>query len=358
MAASACVRYLETDLPDDRSSGGAVVGFVPSELVSVREVTIPKGGRRHQDRLVRFGLEESLADDLEHLHFALQAVDSGKATVFITRHEDMQEWLGWYRQRGMTMRGLLPDFFSLPCMDDGWVCRVETERVLVRTGVLTGFALPPDLFATFLAIAPQGGKVRTLHLAGGQLDAGLRDSAAASGWTISEAPVAGNDRDYPAGLISGPYAGRDRTALRNWWLAAGLLLFALLIEIGAGAYRYLELRNQTAKTEVEIERIFRETFPGITHIVDAEAQGIQALQSLRAARRDRDRGFLALMSPLAQALAAVPRSGLSKIAFTEGQLTIELDAENSKEIRRRLENAGLAIEGSGTEWILSWRPDA
>lgn len=356
MATPVCIRYGES-LDEGTVAGTVVLGLVPSELVAIREVELPSGGRRHLEQLVKFATEESLAEDVEDLHFAIQAIEKGIATVFISRHDDMNEWLDWYRERDVELCGLVPDFFTLPHREDGWVCRMDGGRTLVRSGALSGFAIPPELFSACLASSDSDTERGTIHLAGDTSEADLRGQINDASWQVAELSEGSVDCPTSPGLCVGPYKPRGKGGYRTWLLAASLLLAALLVDVGISAHRYYETISHTTKIQEETEQLFRETFPSVERIVDVEAQAMQAYQSLQAAKMEQETGFLALLAPVVKAIQSVRGSQLTSLRYRDKELHMRLESPQPTALRSKLSEYGLNVQEKGKEWVLRWRQD-
>lgn len=336
------------------------VGLVPSERVVVRSIELPGGRQRHLERVVRYAVEDTIADDVDALHFSQRVTPrSPHVSVMAARHEDMAEWLAAFAEQGVRPDSLLPDFYRLPLFDDGWTITVEGNRALVRKARDIGFAVQVDLLSGCLGM-PTDDSDR-LHLLAGDLDDKLIGALRGGGWRIDEATASSVD-EYPVpGLLTGPYAPVSRSGTRWWRFAAGLLIAAFLVEIGTEVYRYRYFSDGASQFDRQSLQVFNETFPGIRRAVDIEAQGTQALQRIQQFTLQKERGFLALFDRLVAAVQQSPGLGLARVEFRGEELKATLSGGEPHEIttlEAALSRQGLVVSQAGAELRIRWRQDA
>lgn len=330
------------DLPDTPGRAGQLVGLVPSEAVAVRHVALP-GGRRQRDSIVRYALEESLAEDIELLHVSPLAADGEDAVpVLAARHTDLQAWLSWFADRGLDPTSLLPDFYGLPHVEDGVAVAVEHDRVVVRTGRNSGFAVQPVLLPEVLgpaAVAP----CKRLVPVEGAIGPTLAGRLQALGWEIGERSDGTDALVRGPGLRTGIYARRAGSGRLAWALAAALLTLALLTEVGLSGYRYLVLTERTQQLQSQSMAVFRETFPDVQRVVELEAQAQQGLQRLQRAQQSRELGFLAMFERLVGVMKAMQGVRLTAVDYRDGSLRVALQMDD--EMRHAPFIAALSRQG-------------
>jgi len=342
------------------SSKAMVVGLVPSERVVVRSIELPGGSRRHLERVVRYAVEDTIAEDVDALHFS-QRVTPGSphVSVMAARHQDMAEWLAAFAGQGVQPDSLLPDFYRLPLFDDGWTVAIEGGRALVRKARDIGFAVQVELLSRCLGTPTDA--CDRLHLLTGDLGDKLIGALRGGGWRIEEATVSSVD-EYPVpGLLTGPYAPVSRSGTRWWRIAVGLLIAAFLVETGTEVYRYRYFVDGATQYDQRSLQVFKQNFPETRRVVDIEAQGTQALQRIQQFALHKERGFLALFDRLVVAVRESSGIGLARVEFRGEELKATLSGGEPQEVaalKASLSRQGLTVSQAGAELRIRWRQDA
>jgi general secretion pathway protein L len=339
---------------------GSVVGLVPSEAVVARRVSLPAAGGRRSEQLVRYTLEDSLAEDIESLHFSVAARSEGNdVLVLAARESDLGDWLQWFASRGVTLSGLLPDYFSLPAPTKGFTVAVKEGRVLVREAWGTGFAAPLDLLPRLLGPAPETATEGTLWVVSGSLDSSaqpLRER----GWRIDGESCTREEVTLPMpGLLTGAHRPRSAGKRRRWFLAGILAAASLVLEVGGSAYHVLQLDGRTDELDRASLNLFRETFPATERVVDVEAQAEQGLSELQRLHQQKAHGFLAMLDTL---LATSPPDGRLRFAalrYAGDEMTATLaeavSPEKLQPMLPALQARGLAVKMVGQDLVLRWK---
>lgn len=363
MAQSLMVYGVEPETPVP--AGAPVVGLVPAEAVAVRSVAIPVRGRRHADNLIRYAVEDSLAEDLDTLHVSAQSrARDGEIPVLVARKREIAEWLGWFEARQVVARSLLPDFYRLPWSEGRHVVAVDDGRALVRNGPHSGFAVAESLLPACLGPdagleeAPLPGRIELVE---GRLDDRVAAELASQGWEIVAGRADGaGDLPVP-GLRSGPFAPRGRGGMRLWYAAAAVGLIALVLELALGGVRYWLHDANARRLDAQATALFSETFPGVGRIVDIDAQSAQQLRRLQALRAASESGFESMLARVSAVLETTPRVGITGLRYSAGRLELNLVQGVEAPLGgfvADLQRAGLAVERAGNRLTLRWRDDA
>ncbi len=337
--------------------------LVPSTDVLFTHVSIPTRSRQHLAKAVPYALEDRLAGEVESMHFALgaRAADGAHAVAVVDRAR-MDAWLGLLREAGIEPHALVPDILCLPWQPDEWIVLCEHDLSLVRTGVQSGFvADTPNLVALLeLALAETSeatpSRVRVIDAddQGPELPEALRAGTVP---LVTDArpvePLPLMVRHYAAtgtlNLLQGPYS-RQEQLLKLWrpWRPAAAVLAAWLLVQGLGtAVQYADLRQRAAALDQQIEQLFRETFPDVQRVVDAEAQMKQRLAALESSQGQSSLGFLRLLLKTGQPLSATAGMELQNVQYRDGQLDVLIeirDLQTLDGLKQSIERTGLRVE--------------
>ena len=101
--------------------------------VVAAEAALPAASQARLRQIVPFSLEESLADDVEHMVFAIGArLPSGTTQVAAVAKERMDSWLGRLRAAGIVPHVLCSEADGVPDIPATLVLVIEGERISCR----------------------------------------------------------------------------------------------------------------------------------------------------------------------------------------------------------------------------------
>ena len=362
------VRYGD-DTIDTNQRSNRVIALVPSEAVVIREVTLPSTSTRHLERLVRYAVEESLAEDPEQLHFQIDVDKSERiARVMAAHQDDLTDWLAWFREKGIEPDAVLPDFYALPCQQDGWTADVRPERALIRKDRYRGFALAPEMLADCL---PDDLATETprLYVHNGETNAASADSLRNAGWQIVESSEAATPfLPNGHGLLTGRHHNNEERPY-VWSAAAALIILALGIELGGDYHRQQVFEREAQRLEDATHETLRAAVPGITRIVDPEAQAVQALSQMNQLEQRRNQSFLQMLDRVAATLDETGSDGILRLTYRDGIMTVVLANDESDKnsgaksgtasaIDRVLIGHGLDVRLIENRLQIQWKKDA
>jgi general secretion pathway protein L len=249
------------------SVAGALAGRRCSVLVPAVDVTsalvdLPVASQARLRQIVPFSLEESLADDVEQLAFAIGARrESGATPVAVTAKQRMNAWLEQLRGVGIVPQALFSEADGVPDVPGTLVLLLEGDRIYGRAPdrapfVLEGLSLrqaldsargtgeePQRPHLLVYASAAQADQARRALAATGEEFAGVDVKVAAEGvfahLAATLAQRAGTN------LLQGVYAPKSNLAAyaRPWRFAAALLIAALVLSLVAQAAQFFQLRR-------------------------------------------------------------------------------------------------------------------
>ena len=136
----------------------SVIVLVPATTVLTTTVDIPIRGGSRLLKALPFALEESLADDVENLHFAAgMRRDNGLLPVAVVAHKQLQEWLERLDGAGITPSSLVPENYGLARIPGTLSLLVADEQIMFNDGADSEFVIqgvkPSDTLAMAGALA-------------------------------------------------------------------------------------------------------------------------------------------------------------------------------------------------------------
>lgn len=343
------------------ATGRAVVLLVPGEEVLLTEVTLRVRNSAKLRKAVPYALEDALAGDLEHLHFALGQRQGERTPVAVVDRERMEVWLGRLAELDIVPHHMLPDVLCLPWQEGEWSMLLDARRALVRTGPVSGFATERDILLPLLLAA----------LEGDEGPAALRVWSCGKDWPalkvlrrplMSERcegePLAvlaeGFQPRPPLDLLQGEFSTRAdlRERLWPWRWAAGLAVLWLAVTLGQQWLHARRLQAELDAVNAETRRVFQRSFPEIKQFRDARKQMARRLNALRGSQKQGETDFLTLLARASEVLGRARGVQIDALNFHDGRLDLRLRAPSLSALERlqqQLQGAGLVAELRGAD---------
>lgn len=303
-----------------------VIGVVPGDAVVIRRVHLPARSRRQAATAVPYALEETLATDVEDLHFAVLDWKRGEeTTVAVVERRRMDAWRE--ALRGVHIDALVPEPMLLPLHPQAeyTIGKLPDGGAYVRGRDGASLALDVDAVELWwreldnphASVAVNDGEIahRLVELGGSMVHEWGIGSDLASWLKHGEVP------EVSANLLQGDYLPSERTqALGGYKVAAGLLTLALLLRFAADGFEYLSLRAQDQELSAQIEATFRQAFPDVTRIVNPRVQMEQKLRELKSGFVG-DGYFQLMLSAVAKAVPPA-RATVEEITFRDNAMIV------------------------------------
>jgi general secretion pathway protein L len=344
-----------------RTPGRRVCVLVSGADVVLAEPEIPARAGAKLQQLVPYALEEHLADDIDHLHFAIgrRAGDATRAPVAVLSRALLGEWLATLRANGIEPDAIHADSELLPHNPGQAVVLLEADTVTVRPPGGLPVTLPADALAEALEIAHSGSEptasgARGLVVYAGapewqrhsaQVEAlrpkfdGIKVQMLAGGplaLFAQQLPLAS-----PVNLLQGAYAptAARTVGLKAWRVAAILLACLVGLHVVGKAAELQMLKSRERQVDASIRDTFHSAMPGQPSAVDARRRMEQRLIAARGAGG----GLLPALQALAQARNASPGTSVQALNFHDGGLDLKLSAPDAASLDR----VGQALRSNG-----------
>ena len=344
--------------------GTQTVVLVPATEVVFARATVPGRGRARLAQAVPYMLEEQLAADVEQLHFALgQREADGQVNAAVVSRVHMQDWLARLSSAGVQPDTLLSEMQLLPLVPGEWSALRESGVVTVRTGAQRGLVADSENLAAMMhaAVTEAGdGKPARVHLI--DADIGTPLIAEVDGVEFMREvchthllPLLAKNFDAQGviNLLQGNYSRREQLdkLWRPWRVAATLFSVWLLLKIGITVFESVQFTREQSRLGVQVEQLYRSTFPDVRKVVNVRVQMQRGLDALRANADAGNADFLNLLAASGAALHNNAAITLRGISYKDRQLEIDLEANNLQaldQIKQRLLQSALAVEVQST----------
>jgi general secretion pathway protein L len=332
--------------------GRRVVVLVPGSQVLRTNVMVPLRSGTRLLQALPFALEDTVADDVEDLHFAAGARQpDGRVAVAAIRRELLDQHLHALRSAGIEPAVMAADADALPEVPSTTTLLVEAHQVLLKEPGLDPVASDldglPAILELWLAQAPPPDPASALPRPRNLLVYDATDGAVPESVWEGVRPrvqslelrrlgdgalprlAAGAVAVTPLNLLQGEYGPRTSLASQwpRWRLAAGLaagLAVAALLSLGAELWR---LKQESAALASQVEAALRYTFPEATDL--SNPRRILSGAGGGPAAGGTGQAFLESLGTVAEALTKTQNARLESLNYRAGVMELQIRAPSA-----------------------------
>lgn len=350
----------------ERASGSQSTWLIlPGSRVNTRELEYSEKEKKHLRNLLPFQLEESVAGDVEDLHFALGVPSNGRVVVAYTNRNWLQSIftelaaLGIEVTRCWSAPLILPVDAEVGDTRDHWALGLYDGQLFLRYATTSGFSVAeghaPLALSLLLTSEERGEESPVLHLrAANEADlarlvelvpAQLRDAiqtqTLADAWSL----------DYGTSsidLCQGEFS--QRLPIDRWWkLWKSVAIFAgvcALVYLGTMIFEIQKLSSENTKIRQQIEASARSVIPQ-GRMVEPERQLSTLLKQLQPTTQSGK--VMELLAVVLPQVATVPNVSIKGIAYVGeiGELNLNVQADSFatfESLAQNIRNQGLNAE--------------
>ena len=324
-----------------------VIVLLDSSNVHLNHVKLPTSNRQKMLRAIPYALEEQLAEDIDDFHFVIGKTDPYYGTpVAGIRKDTLDRLLATFQQAGISIDMLIPDAICSPAAPGQWSILFHADKALVQFEALIGSVidtvnLPLLLQASLEKADNKPEKIVYLHLDGDTRDPALDEI----GEDIEIIKVAYNThplvvycgeytRAKSLNLLQGVYKPKRKSSgsLHRWRLAASLAAVWLVLYMGTNLFELNRLKAKNAELGIQIEQIYKRSFPASKRIINPRVQMEQKLNELRGGGGQQGSQFLALLTDSVTSLSAQKDIEIQSIDFRNNRMDIGLTGTNLQSV--------------------------
>ena len=325
--------------------------WLSAENITLNSISVPSGQQRHLQRILPGLLEDSLASDIEELHFIHGGVlEDGVVNVAIIDRELIKTYLGLFNEAGLTPHAMLPDSLSVAINGDAPSLQVNGDLSQLRISPQIAYVFDTDNMVQLLQLMLKD----TLQPLSLYIIDSQRNSLAITSpfeWQgeptdkLSQLP----DKSVMAmNLLQGEFTPQSdfKKHWLQWRSVAILAIGALVIQLSTVGIETWQLNGQVKEYKLEIKSAFNSVFPDVTRIVNPKAQMSQQLSRLQS--QQGGMGFLMLLQQVSPIINQSKNVKLTKINFEHrlGEMRLDVEAPDYAQLERvknKLEQLGFNI---------------
>ena len=340
-------RFTPSDWTKVRSltKGRKVVLLLPNSEVVLTTVNIPSKNKKQLHQAIPYALEDTLAEDIEDLHFAIhQETALGDSHVAIINRDRLDFFIDLLRKKSVPVHFILPQLLAQPFQQKGWSIFQQRDQqsstdsnnnqpVTVRLGDFNGFTCDKNLLSLFLTeqLEKSSPEVIATNIEPNELPEDLQtlalvkaDPAVVQYQSIEHA--------LPLNLLTG-FVSHKKESNFNWkaWRPP-IVLASLVVATGLGIVGWQNnvLQQEKIQLNQKMDDLFLSVFPKSR--ITAEGQSADRmdinLKELKKGIVEIIDSPLPLISNIAPLLKSYKDLTLKEIRYQENALTLVMQSPN------------------------------
>ena len=331
----------------ERAGHRPVIVLVPGSDVIFRTLTLPGRLTSQTQQALPFMLEDEIASDVEKLHITVLTHQGQQVQIAAVEQEQMQRWLSWLTDAGLTAQQLLPDVLALPQpADDSWSMLQLGSQWLIRQSQWQGTVVDDNWLPIWMSSHEQLPRLHSYTPA---------SEAVTAEWQISlcELPLQLFAEHLPSkqsNLLQGSYrtVAPWKKQWTRWRLPALLAGFWLLLFVGNQSLEYRTLSQQQQQLQQQMTTLYRQLFPAEKRVINPRVQLKQHLDALQ--KKPQSDSFLSQLALLAPLLQQTSGLELQQLQFDAGKQEFRLliSAKDFQTLEQFRGKAGVAFETETT----------
>ncbi|MBW0295983.1 type II secretion system protein GspL [Shewanella xiamenensis] len=331
----------------ERAGNRPIDVLVPASAMTLTSVNLPEKGQRQALKALPFMLEESIAEDVDAMHFTVGPRNGDALSVVAVAHEQMQTWLSCLAEAGLKVKRIVPDCLALPLQECQWAAMRFGNELLLRTGLGTGHSLP----LSWLPVA-----MKQLTAQTDVVSVASYTEMALDGVELKPQPLdlpmlvlARGILHAPINLLTGVYTPKREYSkhLLQWKNAAIVLAIAIVLSLVNKGLTIHQVNGQIADLKAQSEAIYQQVIPGNSRIVNLRSQMESQLRALQGQGSGAE--FFAMLAGLQDAFKQVPELKPNSLRFesARNEIRMQVTAKNYAQIEKFKEIVGRRFQMDG-----------
>jgi general secretion pathway protein L len=328
------------------AASSRLVLILPASSVVLHKANIMAKSKGQIAAALPYALEEELASDIEQMHFAHRTIDreSGTQLAAVVERDLIERLHALITQHHFESVMLLPQVLAVPWEPDSWTLLVQRDQALLRKSLTDGYAMDviamPELLTTEKELYRQqhdSEQAPELKVYNFSSDKKIEDASPMGGDSEALAVMARYCIDKPDSvidLLQGEFqiARPMRDLLRQWSMAAGIAVIALLVYLVNIAVDNTMLARQDerldASMQVLYEKVFNEQPAG--YAADSMRKKLAALGSDSGDSNN----FISVILVSGKEFLADSQTSITRLRYTGNAIEVDLETSSIEQLEK------------------------
>ena len=334
-----------TEILSEAASSRLVL-ILPAASVVLHKVSIVAKSKNQIAAALPYALEDELASDIEQMHFAYRTLDkqSGNQLVAVIERDLVQRLHALIVQYQFESVLLLPQMLMVPWQAESWSLFVQREQALLRKDISDGYAMDvvamPELLTTERELYKRQHNSESapeLKIYNFSPDQEVEGGSHLGGDSEALAVMARYWLDNPdteINLFQGEYqiVRPMRDLLRQWSMAAGIAVIALVIYLmNVAVDNYLLARERDvleASMQSLYETVFNEKPAG--NPADSMRKKLAALGS----ESGDSNNFISVILVSGKEFLADSQTSITRLRYTGNDIEVDLETTSIEQLEK------------------------
>ena len=334
-----------TEILSEAASSRLVL-ILPAASVVLHKVSIVAKSKNQIAAALPYALEDELASDIEQMHFAYRTLDkqSGNQLVAVIERDLVQRLHALIVQYQFESVLLLPQMLMVPWQAESWSLFVQREQALLRKDISDGYAMDvvamPELLTTERELYKRqhdSESAPELKIYNFSPDQEVEGGSHLGGDSEALAVMARYWLDNPdteINLFQGEYqiVRPMRDLLRQWSMAAGIAVIALVIYLmNVAVDNYLLARERDAleaSMQSLYETVFNEKPAG--NPADSMRKKLAALGS----ESGDSNNFISVILVSGKEFLADSQTSITRLRYTGNDIEVDLETTSIEQLEK------------------------
>jgi general secretion pathway protein L len=345
----------------EKAKSREVIAFVPTSDLVLKSLKVPSKSAKAMRLAVPYMLEDELAQDVDELFFAYSDISVNNTDencfVAVVEHLQLEQWQLWLANAELHCKKILPDVLAMPVSSDENTATaiVLGDQVLVRYGQWQGSVVDVNVWELISKSLAKHVRTENDDTAQEKADNTEKEKEKEKEKTFTlnaysklpessadisintmpeELPLAllaatlSQDKTQKFNLLQGEFKIKEQQspAITSWLWAAGIATVALLLNVGIKGAELIQLNSQQAQLEQQIVTTYKKTFPKTKRVRVSTIRSQLKAKLVAVGGISTESGFLAMLSQVQPALAAVPEIKPQTLKFDGKHNEIRMQA--------------------------------
>ena len=340
--------------------------LLDSTDIYIGSVTLPIKNQQKLLRAIPFALEEKIADDIEDLHFVVGKTSREDHTpVAAIKHETLKGILNNLKTSGINPVALIPDNLCLTADSHQWALLLHADHSSLQFNSLEAAEFDRDALPLLITSElqqterKQPEKIIVFKKDGDEssiedIEKVIPDKIELIQVSYNTHPLVVFCGQYKQALalnlLQDDYKPKQKANAnwQRWRMAASLSTIWLCLNLGMTHVQYQKFEDGNKKLQVEIDNIYKKSFPKSKRIVNARVQMEQKLDELKGlGKAGSDTGLIALLSESSTALSSEKSVTIQSINYRNNTIELEVtgaNLQNIEQLNKKLNKTSLSAE--------------
>ncbi|MEJ2330274.1 MAG: type II secretion system protein GspL [Gammaproteobacteria bacterium] len=328
------------------AASSRLVLILPAASVVLHKASIVAKSKSQIMAALPYALEDELANDIEQMHFAYRTIDreSGNQLVAVVDRDLVERLHALITRYQFESVLLLPQILMVPWQADNWSLFVQREQALLRKDLSAGYAMDlvamPELLTTERELYKQQHESESapeLNIYNFSPDQEVEGGSHLGGDSEALAVMARYWIDNPdtgINLFQGEYqiVRPMRDLLRQWSMAAGIAVIALVIYLmNVAVDNYLLARERDgleASMQSLYETVFNEKPAG--NPADNMRKKLVALGS----ESGDSNNFISVILVSGKEFLADSQTSITRLRYTGNDIEVDLETTSIEQLEK------------------------